>query len=245
MVNLTALTKAWAVSGQPNNYSLEQLANYCEKEEIVILDESCSEYPQLLREIADPPKVIYVKGSVNFNVQPMIAVVGTRRITPYGQLAAREFTQGLVEAGFAIVSGFMYGVDAVAHSSALEAGGRTIGVLGFGLEHMYPTSHRELASKLLASGNSLITEFPPWMRPFPTNFPRRNRIVSGMSLGTLVIEAASKSGSKITARLAAEQGREVFAVPGVFNSVYSEGTKELINLGAKLVTSVNDILDEL
>lgn len=202
-------------------------------------------YPHLLSQIDDPPTILYVKGNLELNAGPAIAVVGTRRITPYGLEATKFFTRGLVKMGFTIVSGFMYGVDAQAHISALEVGGRTIGVLGFGFDYMYPASHRSLAARMLSEGQTLISEYPPQTKPHPKNFPARNRIVSGMSLGVLVIEAAPKSGSKITARLAAEQGREVFAVPGPFSSVYSEGTKELVNLGAKLVTCVDDIMDEL
>lgn len=202
-------------------------------------------YPRLLKEIPDPPETLYIEGKLNFNARPAIAVVGTRKITPYGREMARRFTQELVRKGFLIVSGFMYGVDAVAHRTALELSGPTVGVLGFGFDYMYPKEHRSLAREMIERGNALITEYPPSVSPRPFNFPARNRIVSGMCLGVLVIEAAPKSGSKITAACAANQGREVFAVPGPVGSVYSEGTKELINLGAKLVTSVDDILAEI
>lgn len=223
----------------------EVISNYCGTEKITIIDRDSQFYPKLLGQISDPPVVLYVKGNLNLVSKPSIAIVGTRKATPYGLEATRVFTKQLVEAGFVIVSGFMYGVDAQAHMCAIEEGGRTIGVLGFGFEHMYPESHRSLAKKMLANDETLITEYPYWQRPSAGSFPARNRIVSGMSLGVLVTEAAAKSGTKITARLAAEQGREVFAVPGPFNSEFSQGTKELVNLGAKLTTSIDDILEEI
>lgn len=175
----------------------------------------------------------------------MIAVVGTRHVTDYGRKVTYSLARDLATAGFTIVSGFMYGVDAIAHGAAIDAGGKTIGVLGFGFDYMYPKSHASLAKRMLETGNTLVTEFEPEVPAMPQNFPRRNRIVSGLCLGVVVTEAAKNSGSMITARLAVEQGREVFAVPGPIDSLYSEGTKELINLGAKLVTNVSDIVDEL
>lgn len=201
-------------------------------------------YPKRLREIPDPPSELYIQGEVPDFSLPMIAIVGTRHVTTYGEKVTQFFTRELIKAGFTIVSGFMYGVDAIAHQTALKEQGRTIGVLGFGFDYMYPANHRSLAKQMIDSGNCLITEFLPDQPPRPWSFPKRNRIVSGLCLGVLVTEAAKKSGSKITARLAAEQGREVFTVPGAIDSLYSEGTKELVNLGAKLVTNVDDILEE-
>ncbi len=199
----------------------------------------------LLSQIDDPPKRLYVRGKLPDFSKPMIAVVGTRHVTDYGRKVTYSLARDLATAGFTIVSGFMYGVDAIAHGAAIDAGGKTIGVLGFGFDYMYPKSHASLAKRMLETGNTLVTEFEPEVPAMPQNFPRRNRIVSGLCLGVVVTEAAKNSGSMITARLAVEQGREVFAVPGPIDSLYSEGTKELINLGAKLVTNVSDIVDEL
>ncbi len=189
---------------------------------------------------------LYRRGALPDPSLPTIAIVGTRQITPYGRYVTQQFTKELVAAGFVIVSGFMYGVDAVAHETCIDNGGKTIAVLGYGLDApYYPRSHALLAKKLLAHGSCLVSEYAPHVHAHASHFPRRNRIVSGLSLGVLVTEAAVRSGTMITARLAAEQGREVFAVPGPFDSLYSEGTKELVNQGAKLVTSIHDIVDEL
>lgn len=204
-----------------------------------------SRYPYLLTQIDDPPKELYIQGELPDDKLPKLAIVGTRQITPYGVKVTKYFTKALVEKGFVIVSGFMYGVDRVAHETAMACGGKTIGVLGFGFDYMYPQNQKNLAAAMIASGNCLVTEYPPNTPPKPANFPKRNRIVSGMCLGILVTEAKPKSGSKITARLASEQGREVFAVPANIGSPFGEGTKELVNLGAKLVTRVEDILEEL
>ena len=200
----------------------------------------------LLAQIPDPPKHLHIKGTLPDPSFPTIAVVGTRQVTDYGRKVTWELTQNLVKKGFVIVSGFMYGVDAIAHRSCVAAGGRTIAVLGYGLDAPYfPHSHATLAQEILESGGCLVSEFAPNTPAVPQNFPLRNRIVSGLSLGVLVTEAAKHSGSLITARLAVEQGREVFAIPGPIDSPYSEGTKELVNMGAKLVTSVEDIVEEL
>lgn len=200
----------------------------------------------LLSQIPDPPTHLHIRGTLPDQTLPTIAVVGTRHITPYGRKVTRDLTSALVRVGFVIVSGFMYGVDAVAHETTIEAGGKTIAVLGYGLDApYYPASHARLADRILASGGCLVSEYAATEPARPENFPRRNRIVSGLSLGVLVTEAAKKSGSLITARLAGEQGREVFAVPGPIGSRYSEGTKELVNLGAKLVTRVEDILEDI
>ena len=204
------------------------------------------QYPALLRQIPDPPQKLYRVGPLPDPTLPTIAVVGTRHVTDYGKQVTWELTTQLVRFGFVIVSGFMYGVDAVAHEACIEAGGKTIAVLGYGLEApFFPSSHALLARKVLASGGCLLSEFEPHQGARPQNFPKRNRIVSGLSLGVLVTEAAIKSGSLITARLAGEQGRELFAVPGPMNSPYSEGTKILVNMGAKLVTNIDDIVEEL
>ena len=226
-------------------HSPEEIETYCRMHGVKVITRSDPQYPRLLHEINDPPIVLYTKGELPLDVWPKIAVVGTRRITEYGEDVTASFTKSLVEEGFVIVSGFMYGVDAVAHRTALSNNGKTVGVLGFGFEYMYPKEHRQLASEMILTGNCLVSEYAPWQPPVPGNFPARNRIVSGMCVGILVTEAAAKSGSKITARLANEQGREVFAVPGPIHSPFSEGTKELVNMGATLVTNVSDIREEI
>ena len=202
------------------------------------------DYPELLQQIPDRPSVLFVKGNLPEKIVNPIAVVGTRKITSYGKMVTEFFTKELVVSGCTIISGFMYGVDITAHKTAIECGGKTIGVLGFGHDHMFPASQKKFAKEFLEKGGVLISEHPPETTPIPGNFPIRNRIVAGMSQGVLVAEAAAQSGSKITANLATEYGRDVFAVPGPITSPYSEGTKELINQGAKLVTHVRDILEE-
>lgn len=215
------------------------------KAKIVAIHPHEAGYHFLLNQIPDPPKVLHCLGRLPDPNEKCIAVVGTRQITPYGIEATQKITKELVEAGYTIVSGFMYGVDAWAHKVALDCHGKTIGVLGFGFDHMYPQSHAALARQMLASGNTLLTEYPLTQGPTRYTFPRRNRIVAGMCWGTVVIEAGVASGSKITARLASEYGRSVFAVPGPIDSPFSEGTKELVNLGAKLVTSAADIIEDM
>lgn len=227
-------------------HPLEEIQTWCEKNKTTIITIGNDRYPNLLFQIPDPPTVLYIKGNLPPVSLPTIGVVGTRNITAYGRKVTKELTVQLVRAGFVIVSGFMYGVDAVAHEACIDAGGTTIAVLGYGLGvPFFPRSHDQLAEKLLKSGGCLITEFPPWTFAVPGNFPSRNRIVSGLSLGILVTEAAVKSGSRITASLAVDQGREVFAIPGPMHSQFSEGTKDLINMGAKLVTNILDITSEL
>lgn len=227
-------------------HPLEELIQVCQRQQLSILFPHHATYPSLLSQISDPPSVLYVKGTLPNWKTPCIAVVGTRKITSYGHAVTRELTRQLVEGGFTIISGMMVGVDTVAHETALTANGRTIGVLGYGFGVPYfPREQAKVAKQIMDSGGCLLSEYPPWQPPTRYTFPQRNRIVAGLSLGVLVTEAAAKSGSKITARLAAEQGREVFAVPGPIDSIYSEGTKELINLGATLVTSADDIVEQL
>ncbi|HXN05460.1 MAG TPA: DNA-processing protein DprA, partial [Nitrospiria bacterium] len=173
-----------------------------------------------------------------------LAVVGSRQASPYGIDAAKVFAGGLAREGLTVVSGFATGVDRAAHLAALEGGGRTIAVLGCGLDIDYPSKSMELKEMICAQG-AVISEFPMGTQPYPSNFPRRNRVISGISLGVLVVEAALKSGSLVTASAALEQGREIFAVPGSFNNPLSKGTHRLIQSGAKLVTEVSDILDEI
>ncbi|MDP3948207.1 MAG: DNA-processing protein DprA [bacterium] len=208
---------------------------------ITVFDES---YPKLLKEIHDPPTVIYFKGEPDWD-KKSIGVVGTRKITGYGRVATEQFTKGLSLAGLTIVSGLARGVDAQAHLTAVSENGKTIAVLGGGLNNIFPPENRGLAAKIANGFGAVISEFPPDYPSLPGNFPARNRIISGLSLGVLVIEAAEDSGSLITARLALEQGREVFAVPGPITSELSKGPVDLIREGARIVFSPDEILEEL
>ena len=200
-------------------------------------------YPPRLAEIAVPPIALDAAGDTDLTA-PGIAVVGSRRATPYGIAVAERLAAGLAEAGLMVVSGLARGVDAAAHRAALEAGGRTVAVLGSAQDLVYPPEHRDLARACAASG-AVLSEFPPGTRPLPHHFPRRNRIIAGLTLGTLVVEAAERSGSLATARHAVDSGREVFAVPGPVGSETSAGCHALIRQGATLVTGVADILEEL
>jgi len=202
------------------------------------------EYPPLLREIIDPPFALFYRGDLTLLQKPMVATVGSRRASAYGANAAAHLARQLVSAGVAIVSGLARGIDAASHQAALDAGGSTIAVLGTGIDIIYPRSHTRLTRDISERG-LLLTEFPAGTPPLAANFPIRNRIISGIALGTVIVEATSRSGSLITARMAAEQGREVCAVPGSIFAAGSEGTHRLIQYGAKLVHDANDVLEEL
>ena len=213
--------------------------------DIIILDDGV--YPALLREIFDPPMVLYVKGAwAECLERPCVAIVGSRRCSTYGQNAALMLSRELAQRGATIISGLARGIDAAAHRGALEAGGRTVAVMGTGLDQVYPRDHRKLAQEILGHGGALVTQFPLGTPPVSENFPFRNRVISGLSLGVVVVEAAENSGSLITARLAMEQNREVFAVPGNITSRNSFGTNYLIKgAGAKLVQQWQDVASEL
>ncbi len=200
-------------------------------------------YPERLRHIADPPPWLYVKGDPALLASPMLAIVGSRNATAQGCRDARAFAESLAAAGLTIVSGLALGIDTAAHEGAL-AGGRSVAVVGTGLDRVYPARNRDLAHRLAATG-ALVSELPLGTPPRPGQFPRRNRIISGLALGVLVVEATLDSGSLITARLASEQGREVFALPGSIHSPLAKGCHRLIREGAKLVECVEDILEEL
>lgn len=203
-----------------------------------------NDYPALLKHLPDPPLALYIRGTLTPQDALALAIVGTRKATPYGRDAAAYFARQLAHQGVTVVSGLAHGIDAAAHRAALEAGGRTIAVLGCGIDRVYPSDHAELARQIIQQG-ALISEFPIGSRPEARHFPRRNRIISGMSLGVLIAEAPEQSGALITAMMAAEQGREVFAVPGsIFNAAHN-GSNRLIQDGAKLVITVDDVLDEL
>lgn len=202
-------------------------------------------YPSYLREIDGAPPLVYVHGSLEEIDRWAVAVVGTRRLTSYGRQVTQELVTGLVLNGVTIVSGLARGIDAVAHKTALEHGGRTIAVLGSGPDCIYPPENRSLARQIVNGRGAVISEYGLGVQPEAKNFPPRNRIISGLSLGVIVVEAGDRSGAGITARFALEQGRDVFAVPGNINSPASIGTNRLIQQGAKLVTGVDDVLEEL
>lgn len=208
-----------------------------------ILTLQCPQYPAFLAEIPDPPPVLYVKGNAGeFNL-PMFAMVGSRNPSSGGRSNARRFAGELADAGFTIVSGLAQGIDYESHRGALDGGGRTIAVLGTGIDVVYPPPNRDMHERIAGEG-ALISEFIPGTPPVAKNFPRRNRIISGLSLGVLVVEATLRSGSMITARFALEQGREVFAIPGSIHNPAARGCHRLIREGAKLVQSVVDIYEE-
>jgi DNA processing protein len=209
-----------------------------------VLTLAAPDYPAPLRWIPDPPLVLYVRGTLMPEDHLALAVIGSRQPSNYGKLMAQRLSTALARYGFTVVSGLARGIDSLAHQSTLQAGGRTIAVLGSGLDRIYPPEHWRLGNAISAQG-AVLSEFPCATKPDRWNFPRRNRIISGLALGTLVVEASDKSGSLHTARHAAEQGREVFAVPGRADTPTSRGTHMLIKQGAKLVEGIDDILDEL
>ena len=200
-------------------------------------------YPAALLEIPDPPPILYAKGNLDCLKMPCIAVVGSRNASPQGEKNAEDFSQALAQHHYCIVSGMALGIDGAAHRGALKAKGATIAVVGTGLDIVYPARHRELAHKIVTQG-LILSEFSLGTPSRAQNFPKRNRIISGLSLGCLVVEANTQSGSLITARLATEQGREVFAIPGSIHSPLAKGCHDLIKQGAKLVDSIHDILNE-
>ncbi len=223
---------------------LETQLQLCRDNHINILDQTSDSYPTPLKEIHDPPTILFCQGDLTVADTIAISIVGTRHATHYGKTVAEKLARGLSLAGFTIVSGLARGIDAAAHRGALQAGGRTIAVLGGGILKLYPPEHAELASEIANQG-AILTEALPLAAPKSGSFPKRNRIVTGLSLGVIVVEAGDRSGALISARLAMEQGREVFAVPGRIDSRMSRGCHRLIRDGAKLVESVDDVLEEL
>jgi len=228
----------------PDWDQVEQDLRWLEGDNRTLLTLRDARYPLLLREIADPPPLLFVQGHAAALEMAQLAIVGSRNPTPSGQQTALDFARFLAGAGLAITSGLAAGIDGAAHRGALESTTPTLAVTGTGLDRVYPARHRDLAHRIAEQG-ALISELPPGTPPLPANFPRRNRIISGLSAGTLVVEAAQKSGSLITARLAAEQGREVFAIPGSIHNPLARGCHALIRQGAKLVETAEDILEEL
>ena len=209
-----------------------------------IIQHDGDEFPELLQQISNPPLFLYVDGNPDLLHLPSLAIVGSRNPTKAGERTAFEFARHLASMGFAIVSGLAQGIDTAAHRGALAAGGATIAFLGHGIDRIYPASNKQLAEDIAATG-ALVSEFPLGLSPRKELFPQRNRLISGLSLGTVVIEAARRSGSLITARLAAEQGREVFALPGSIHNPLARGCHQLIRQGAKLVETAEDIVSEL
>ena len=209
---------------------------------IVTLEDD--EYPESLKTIPDPPLALYIRGSVIEADRIAVAIVGARHASLYGLQCAEQLGHDLALRGVTVISGLARGIDGAAHRGALKASGRTLAVLGSGLACLYPPEHETLAVQVAEHG-AVISEYPMEMRPLPHNFPRRNRVISGFSLGVVIVEAGQRSGALITADMALEQGREVFAVPGPMTSVTSQGTHQLLKQGARLVTSVEDILEEL
>ena len=201
-------------------------------------------YPFGLRNIYDPPFLLYVRGNLKEEDERSVAVVGTRRPTNYGRMAAKRLARELARERITVVSGMARGIDTAAHEGALEEGGRTIAVLGCGVDVVYPPENRSLMQQIIERG-AVISEFPLGTKPLAYNFPQRNRIISGLSKGVLVVEAPLKSGAMITVNYALDQGREVFAVPGMITNPYSRGTNRLIKEGAKVVEDISDILEEL
>lgn len=213
------------------------------KYNLKIMTPEDKDYPENLKHIPDPPIVLYIKGALKEQDKFSIAIVGSRRASFYGLSSTTDFAGSLSRQGFAIVSGLARGIDACAHQGALKQGGRTLAVMGSGFNHIYPAENKEL-SEAIAKTGAVISEFPIDAEPLKQNFPRRNRVISGLSLGVLVVEAARNSGALITADFALEQGREVFALPGKIDSRTAFGTNALIKQGAKLVSCVDDILEE-
>ena len=210
-----------------------------------IISLSDPEYPSRLKEIYDPPVILFVKGSVEVMAQPGIAMVGTRHPTPYGSGMAERLSTDLAVRGLVIISGLARGIDTASHRGAVAGKGKTVAVLGTGIDVMYPRENTRLAEQIVALGGALITEFPVGTSPAPQNFPIRNRIISGMSVGVLVVEAAEYSGTRITSRCALEQNRDVYAVPGNVTNKNSWGPNTLIKQGAKLVATWEDVWEEL
>ncbi len=211
---------------------------------ISVLTWNDTDYPQILKEIDQPPPVLYYKGDLISDDETAVAIVGTRRVTTYGKNVTEELAGFLARNGITVVSGLARGVDAAAHAAALQAGGRTIAVLGSGVDQIYPPEHRRLAEEIAEAG-AVLSDYPPGTKPDSANFPPRNRIISGLSLATIVIEAGESSGALITASFAAEQGREVLAVPGNIYSPASKGTNRLILNGARPLLRVEDVLDAI
>ena len=239
-----SLKLALRVEQMRTDADLDRILAQAEAQGIEILTWDDEFYPPRLKEIDQPPPVLYMRGTLTAEDSWAVAVVGTRRISAYGRQVAEELASFLAANGVTVISGLARGVDAVAHQSALKAGGRTIAVMGCGVDRIYPPEHAQLAGKIMACG-ALISDYPPGTPPDASNFPPRNRIISALSMATVVVEAGETSGALITAQFAIDQGREVFAVPGNILAPQSKGTNRLIAQGAHPLLSVRDLLDVL
>lgn len=235
---------ALAIKSGPNTESTKATLAWLDQESNHIITLADRHYPTTLLEIPDPPPIFYAKGNLDCLQRPCIAIVGSRNASPQGEKNSEDFSQALAQHNYCIVSGMALGIDGAAHRGALKVKGKTIAVVGTGLDIVYPAHHRDLAHRIVEQG-LIISEFGLGTPSHAQNFPRRNRIISGLSQGCLVVEANTQSGSLITARFATEQGREVFAIPGSIHSPLSKGCHDLIKQGAKLVDSIQDILNEL
>lgn len=226
-------------------HGIEQSLGWLEQPDCHLLTFDSEQYPALLREITDPPLLLFVQGDPGLLSDPQIAMVGTRNPGPHGAATARAFARSFTDSGLTVTSGMALGIDGACHQGALDAGGQTVAVWGTGLANCYPRRHRKLADSIVAEGGALVSEQLPRTSPHPGLFPLRNRIISGLSLGTLVVEASLNSGSLITARLAMEQNREVFAMPGSIHNPQARGCHRLLRDGATLVETVQDVLQVL
>lgn len=229
---------------EPDWNAVEQDLRWSQKQGNYIMTIKDSSYPPLLKEILNPPLMLFISGDLQLLKSPQIAIIGSRNPSPAGSEIAFDFAKELVQSGFVVTSGFAAGIDAAGHRGAIAGLGKTVAVMGTGLNHLYPSYHSSLAQKILDIGGVLLSEFPLRAESKPWHFPLRNRIISGLSVGTLVVEATIRSGSLITARLASEQGREIFAIPGSIRNPLARGSHYLIQQGAKLVESPADILEE-
>ena len=228
----------------PDKRQLELCDRWLSVKDQRAINWSDAQYPPLLKEISDPPALLFLRGDAAVLTLPQFAIVGSRNATPSGCETARQFAMHLSAGGFCIVSGLAAGIDAAAHRGALDTNNSTVAVFGTGPDQVYPARHADLADAIAVNG-TLVSEFPPGTPPRRAQFPKRNRVISGMSVGTLVVEAGLRSGALITAKLAAEQGREVFAMPGSIHNPTARGCHQLIRAGAKLVETAGDIIEEL
>lgn len=241
-LELTTRTAEWLA--RPNHSLVDSDLRWLETSGVSLLPATSADYPSLLRESPDAPAVLYVQGNLRVLNEPQLSMVGSRNPTAGGRATAREFASFFARAGLTITSGLALGIDTACHEGALAGEGFTVAVLGCGLDQIYPPENQALAGRI-AVGGALVSEFPPGTPPLRPHFPQRNRIIAALSLGTLVVEAARQSGSLITARLAGNAGRDVFAIPGSIHNPLVRGCHELIRTGAKLVECAEDVLSEL
>jgi len=232
------------ISSWQKNVNYEEEIALTEKAGVKIITQVDHEYPSALKEIYDPPLCLYVRGKLPENSGLNIGIVGSRRVTNYGRRIAQHLSEAASYAGWNVISGLAYGIDTIAHKAVVETKGKTVAVLGGGLARIHPQEHIPLAKKIIETGGAVVSEFPMQFSPSKWSFPMRNRIISGLSQGLLVVEAGLRSGSLITARCALDQGRTVFAVPGEADNPQAQGTNKLIKNGAKLTESFDDILEE-